>query len=107
MFLKFSLSNLLLVVTVAAVATGWWCDHARLRTANARLNAEAAALMSDWNAGGSTITALKFPNGKLPPSRVYDFLVPEDLAEYVKTYGSSQGFRPPPGYLGPSAAEVQ
>ncbi len=86
MFLKFSLSKLLLVVTVAAVATGWWCDHARLRTANARLNAEAAALFQEANAG-STITALGFPNGELPPNRVYDFLVPEDRAEYRKTYG--------------------
>lgn len=105
--MKFSLSNLLLVVAIAAVAMGWWCDHVRLRTANARLNAEAATLMSNWNAGGSTVTALEFPNGKVPPSRDYDFSVPEDRAEYVKTYGSSKGFRPAPGYPGRSAAEGQ
>ena len=67
--MKFSLSNLLLVVAVVAVAIGWWCDHARLRNANARLNAEAAALFQEANAG-STITALQFPNGELPPSQI-------------------------------------
>ncbi len=49
-FMKFSLSNLLLVVAVVAVALGWWCDHARLLTANARLNAEAAALFEEAKA---------------------------------------------------------
>ena len=86
--MKFSLSNLLFVVAVVAIAIGWWCDHARLRNANARSNAEAAALFQEANARGSTaFTALDFPNGELPPSRVYDFLVPEDRAEYHKTYG--------------------
>lgn len=84
--MKCSLSNLLLLVAVVAVAIGWWCDHARLRDANARLNAEAAALFQEANAG-STITALGFPNGELPPSRSYNFLEPEDRAEYHKTYG--------------------
>ena len=84
--MKFSLSNLHLFVAVAAIGIGWWCDHARLQSANARLNAEAASLFQEAHAG-STITALGFPNGELPPSRSYNFLVPEDRAEYRKTYG--------------------
>jgi hypothetical protein len=85
--MKFSLSNLFLIVTVVAVALGWWCDHTRLRNTNARLNAEAAALFQEANNAGSTITALGFPNGELPPSRAYDFLPPQNRAEYRKTYG--------------------
>lgn len=84
--MKSSLSNLLLFVAVVAVAIGWWCDHARLRNANARLNAEASALFQEANAG-STITSFAFPNGERPPSRVYDFSLPEDRAEYRQTYG--------------------
>ena len=84
--MKVSLSNLLLAVAVVAVALGWWCDHTRLRNANARLNAEAAALFQETTAG-STVTAIEFQNGELPPSRVCDFSVPEDRDEYRKTYG--------------------
>lgn len=84
--MKFRLSNLLLIVALVAVALGWCCDHVRLRNANARLNAEAAALFQEA-AFGASFTALEFPNNKLPPSRVYDFLVPEDREEYRKTHG--------------------
>jgi hypothetical protein len=84
--MRFSLANLLLMVAVVAVAIGWWCDRARLQNANGRLNAEAAALMSEARTT-TTHTALEFPSGKLPPSRVYDFLVPEDRAAYRQTYG--------------------
>jgi len=85
--MKFSLSNLLLLVTLVAVGIGWWCDHRRLRHANARLNAEATELFTDVVSHGSAISAMSFPDGKLPPARTYMFAKPEDRADYLKTYG--------------------
>ena len=45
--MRISLSNLLLLVTLAATAMGWWCDHRRLQDANARLNEEVTELFSN------------------------------------------------------------
>ena len=86
--MRFSLSNLLLLVTLVAVGIGWWLDHNRLVQANTRLNTEAAELFSSVAWRGSTISPLQFPNGKFPPQRSYNFSLPEDRAEYRKTYGT-------------------
>lgn len=86
--MKFSLSNLLLLVTLIAVGIGWWCDHRRLREANVRLNAEATELFTDLVSHQSSgFSALSFPGGKLPAARAYEFSNPEDRADYLKTYG--------------------
>jgi hypothetical protein len=82
---KFSIANLMLAIALIAVAIGWWCDHRRLSEANGRLNAEAAELFTQHTMG-SSISSINFPDGKLPPNRVYTFSDPEDRAAYAKTY---------------------
>lgn len=87
--MKFSLSSLLFLVTLVAMALGWWLDHERLQTANTRLNTESSQLFADLmmerHGGGFPIPAgerLKFP-----ARSIYDFSDPEHRAEYRENFG--------------------
>lgn len=43
--MKISLRSLFLMVTMLAIALGWWLDHMRLQNANTLLNTENTELM--------------------------------------------------------------
>ena len=89
--MRFSLSNLLLVVTSLALAIGWWFDHSRLTQANARLNAEAGELFSLAVMDSGTGSLLQLP-ANLSPQRSYNFSIPEDRAAYRRNYGKPGPF---------------
>jgi len=87
--MKFSLSNLLLVVAFLAVSIAWWADRRQLSHEIEALNAECADLMGDVTTMtmSNGISAMSFPDGKLPPQKSYDFQRPEDRDEYRRIYG--------------------
>jgi len=87
--MRFSLSNLLLVVAFLAVSIAWWVDRRRLSGEIEALNAECADLMENVTmmTMSSGFGAMSFPDGKLPPQRSYDFKRPEDRDEYRRNYG--------------------
>ncbi len=89
--MKFSLSNLLFLVTVLAVAIGWWCDHRRLEDANTRLNVEATELFSDlflarYSSG--------FPTAGPPGQSFYSYSNPDDRKQLLKLARQSQAPMP-------------
>ena len=88
--MKYSLSNLLLLIALVGMGIAWWLDHDRLSRANERLNTEAAELFDKWTFShhSNGFSASEFPNGELPPNRVYQFTKPEDRAAYIETYGN-------------------
>jgi UDP-N-acetylmuramyl pentapeptide phosphotransferase/UDP-N-acetylglucosamine-1-phosphate transferase len=87
--MKLSLSNLLLLVAIIAVATGWWSDRRKLSHEIETLNAECADSIQQIShlTMANGFSSLSFPDGKLPPQRSYDLRKPEDRHEYRKVYG--------------------
>ena len=86
--MKYSLSTLLLIIALVGMGIAWWLDHNRLSRANERLNTEAAELFDNWTIShhSNGFSASEFPNGELPPNRVYQFTKPEGRAAYRETY---------------------
>ncbi len=87
--MKLSLSNLLMLVALIAVAIGWWSDRRKLSHEIETLNAECAISFQQMShfTMANGFGALSFPDGKLPPQRSYDFQKPEDRHEYRRVYG--------------------
>ena len=87
--MKLSLSSLLLLVTLIAVAIGWWSDRRKLTGEIQALNAECATSIERIShlTMANGLSASSFPDGQLPPDRSFDFRKPEDRKEYRRVYG--------------------
>jgi hypothetical protein len=85
-FLKISISNLLLIVTIVALLVAWRLDHRRLMAENEKRNAEATEIFTKyWMATRGGGSALVFPR----PSKksAYLFSSPEDRAAMLEMVG--------------------
>lgn len=76
--MKFSIRSSLLVVTIVAIALGWWLDHVRLQNANARLNAENTELLGRVTPS----SGFAYPSG-LATKTYYLHSSPEDRKELL------------------------
>ncbi len=84
-FLKISISNLLLIVTIVAILVAWRLDHRRLLVENEKRNAEATEIFTKyWMATRGGGSALAFPN---PRKTAYLFSNPDDRAEMLEMVG--------------------
>ncbi len=76
--MKISLRTLFLVVTMFAIALGWWLDHVRLQNANTRLNAENTELIGRVMPS----SGFAFPSG-LATKTHHSYSSPEDRKELL------------------------
>ena len=84
-FLKISISNLLLIVTIVALLVAWRLDHRRLLVENEKRNAEATEIFTKyWMATRGGGSALAFP---YPRKTAYLFSNPEDRAAMLEMVG--------------------
>ena len=86
--MKFSLSNLLLVVALIAVCIGWWVDRRRLAVEVVGLNKECSQMMEIATRLPSGVRILDLGSDPSGPGRVYNFSLAANRASYRKNYPS-------------------
>ncbi len=87
--MKFSLSNLLLVVALIAACTGWWVDRRRLAAEIVDLNKECSQMMEIATRLPSGVRILDLGGDPSGPGRVYNFSLAADRASYRENYPST------------------
>ena len=94
--MKYSLSNLLLAITVIAVAFSWFYDHQRLTAANRQLNDEAAYLIGQVAAahGSGRVTIPLSMGSRSPIVRTYDFQSVQARSDFLNDLTSPHGIAP-------------